>query len=143
MLTEIDSDIAGGALYLSPRLSLRGTQDYAELLKQAVAGYDDTWLADALRANGRINIEERRRKPKGGYTTARVPMTAPADTLAEGEFNRFYVRGLCLRALEDGTAELIVYRAKEVMTPQCESEAMISARGRTCTASGCQNALGS
>jgi hypothetical protein len=127
MLTEIDGDIAGGALYLSPRLSLRGRQDYVELLKQAVAGYDDAWLADALRTNGRINIEEQRRKPKGGYTTARVPVTAP-DTLAEGEFNRFYVRGLCLRALEDGTAELIVYRAKEVMTPRHESEAMIGAR---------------
>lgn len=127
MLTEIEGDLSSGALYLSPRLSLRGRQDYANLLKQAVVGFNDAWLANALRANGCLNFEEQRRKPKGGYTTARVPVTAP-DTLAEGEFNRFYVRGLCLRALEDGVMELIIYRAKEVMTPRRESEAMIGAR---------------
>jgi hypothetical protein len=71
--------------------------------------------------------EEQRRKPKGGFTIAQVPVTAP-DTLAEGEFNRFYIRGLCLRAIQDGVAELIVYRAKEVSSPRRESEAMIGAR---------------
>lgn len=126
MIAEIEGDIANGTLYLSPRLSGRGRQDYAELLKQAGVAFDDAWLANALRANGRLSFEELRRKPKGGYTTARVPVNAP-DTLAEGEFNRFYVRGLCLRALEEGVAELIIYRAKEVMTPRRESEAMIGA----------------
>ena len=124
MLSEIESDITGGTLYISPRLSAHGRQEYVGLLKQAVAGYDDTWLANSLRAGGSINLEEQRRKPKGGFTVARVPATAP-DTLAEGEFNRFYVRGLCLRALEDGVSDLIVYRAKEVMSPRRESELMI------------------
>lgn len=127
MLSEIESDIAKGTLYLSPRLSPRGRQEYTDLLKQAAIGYDDVWLARSLRINGCINAEEQRRKPKGGYTIARVPMTAP-DTLAEGEFNRFYVRGLCLRAIEDGVVELIVYRAKQVMNPRRESEMMIGAR---------------
>jgi hypothetical protein len=127
MLSEVESDIAKGTLYLSPRLSPRGQQEYAGLLKQAVVGYDDGWLANSLRFNGRISLEEQRRKPKGGYTIARVPVTAP-DTLAEGEFNRFYVRGLCLRALEDGITELVVYRAKEVTSPRRESEAMIGTR---------------
>jgi hypothetical protein len=127
MLSEIEGDIAKGTLYLSPRLSLRGREEYSDLLKQAIVGYDDVWLAHGLRTNGRINGEEQRRKPKGGYTMARVPVTAP-DTLAEGEFNRFYVRGLCLRAIEEGVAELVVYRAKEVMIPRRESEAMIGSR---------------
>lgn len=70
---------------------------------------------------------EQRRKPKGGVTTARVPVTA-AETLAEGEFNRFYARGLCRRALEDSIRELIVYRAKEVRNPRPESVAMIGRR---------------
>jgi len=124
MLSEIEFDISAGTLYLSPRLSTRGRQEYADLLRQAAAGYDDAWLTDSLRAGGRINLEEQRRKPKGGFTTARVPVTAP-DTLAEGEFNRFYARGLCLRALEDGVSALVVYRAKEVMNPRRESEMMI------------------
>jgi hypothetical protein len=127
MLLEVESDIAGGSLYLSPRLSPHGRQEYPELLRQAVVGYDDVWLAAKLRSENRINFEEQRRKPKGGYSMVRVPVTAP-DTLAEGEFNRFYVRGLCLRAMEDGHSELVIYRAKEVMTPRHESEAMIGAR---------------
>jgi hypothetical protein len=124
MLSEIESDTTGGTLYISPRLSPRGRQEYADLLKQAAVGYDDAWLANSLRAGGRINLEEQRRKPKGGFTVARVPITAP-DTLAEGEFNRFYVRGLCLRAIEDGVSHLVIYRAKEVMSPRRESVMMI------------------
>jgi hypothetical protein len=127
MLSEIESDVSKGTLYISPRLSLRGRQDYVALLKQAAIGYDDGWLAGNLRVNGRISSEEQRRKPKGGYTTARVPVTAP-DTLAEGEFNRFYIRGLCLRAIEHEVAEVVVYRAKEVTKPRLESEALIGAR---------------
>ena len=55
---------------------------------------------------------------------ARVPRTAP-DTLAEGEFNRFYVRGLCARALEENVTEVQVYRGKSVRNPRPESRAMI------------------
>lgn len=56
----------------------------------------------------------------------RIPDTAPA-TMAEGEFNIFYCRGLCARAVADGAARLIVYRAKEVMTPRPDSQAKIGA----------------
>ena len=51
----------------------------------------------------------------------KVPVNA-ADTLAEGEFNRFYLRGLCRRALENGEKELVIYRAKPVSQPRRESE---------------------
>jgi hypothetical protein len=67
---------------------------------------------------------EQRRKPSGGYTTAKVPVTA-ADTLAEGEFNRFYVRGLCRRTLQERDGQLVVHRAKAVAQPRPESEALI------------------
>lgn len=60
-------------------------------------------------------------------STAKVPVTAP-DTLAEGEFNRFYVRGLCLRAIEKGIPEMEVYRGKPVRQPRPESKAMIGKR---------------
>lgn len=127
MLQEVEADIACGNLYMSQRLSRLGQEDYPSLLKEAIAKYDDAWLASNLRMNGRMNYEEQKRKPSGGYTIAKVPVTAP-DTLAEGEFNRFYVRGLCLRALEDGISELEIYRAKEVSSPRRESEAMIGTR---------------
>ena len=45
--------------------------------------------------------------------------------MAEGEFNRFYVRGLCRRAIEDDIHGLIVYRAKAVAVPRPGSEEKI------------------
>jgi hypothetical protein len=71
-----------------------------------------------------LNATEQRRKPKGGYTTAVVPVAA-ADTLAEGEFNRFYARGLCRRTQVESDSELKVRRAKEVENPRPQSEALI------------------
>jgi hypothetical protein len=48
--------------------------------------------------------------------------------LAEGEFNRFYIRGVCLRAIEEGMYEVIVYRAKTVEHARAESEQKIGQR---------------
>lgn len=127
MLDELEQDVAAGRLYISPRLSERGRIDYNALLQAAIESGDDVSLATALRSHGRISPTEQRRKPKGGFTTAKVPTTAP-ETLAEGEFNRFYARALCRRAIDDSTNKLVVYRAKDVRDPRPESEAMI---GRT------------
>ncbi len=124
MLEEIAHDIEQGSLYISPRLSATGRGDYPALLQEAVKHHDDTWLANNLRLNGRINAFEERRKPSGGTTQASVPVTAP-DTLAEGEFNRFYMRGLCKRAMAEGTARLVIYRAKQVSSPRPESQAKV------------------
>ncbi|SRR6266545_472610 len=119
MLDELELDAANGTLYLSPRLSSAGSQDYEQVLREAIVEHDDTWLADALRSSGRMNeIENTARGPK------RVPHTAP-ETLAEGEFNRFYARGLSLRAIEEEVSRLVIYRAKAVSSPRPESEALI------------------
>ncbi len=127
MLKEMDLDISQGTLYISPRLSEQGAKNYPSLLRETIQSHDDAWFANELRSQGYMNAFEQKRKPKGGFTTAQVPITAP-DTLAEGEFNRFYVRGLCARAMEDGIQEVEVYRGKEVNQPRPESEAMIGKR---------------
>ena len=51
-----------------------------------------------------------RKKPKGGFTVADVPYTAN-ETLAEGQFNRLYIRAICRRALNSGRSTVRVYRA--------------------------------
>ena len=124
---EINSDVAEKAIYISPRLTPQGAQLWPSLLGEAIASYDDAWLANALRQKGLINTHEERRKPKGGTTIAQVPATA-ADTLAEGEFNRYYVRGLCLRAIEDKSPYVEVYRARHSDNPRPESQALIGKR---------------
>lgn len=48
--------------------------------------------------------------------------------MGEGEFGRYYARGLCRRAIDEGIAELEVYRAKAVMEPRPGSQAKIGLR---------------
>jgi hypothetical protein len=120
MLEEIEHDINQNRLYISPRLTSAGARDYARNLQDAARAGDVDSFTDDLRKPGQIETTE---------LTKRGPKTMPhnaADTLAEGEFNRFYIRALCRRAIDDGQ-ELIVFRAKEVSNPRPESEAMIGA----------------
>lgn len=124
MLEEIDYDEAHNTLYLSSRLHERGCATWPAMLREAArAGTDDT-LADAIRRDECMSTHEQKRKPKGGYTMAAIPVTAP-QTLAEGEFNRFYIRGLCRRAIEGSVPHLIACRAKQVDRPRAESEALV------------------
>jgi hypothetical protein len=121
MTAEIDADVLNRTLYFSPRLSSIGRRDYPRLLREAAIAHDDEWMAQQLCFGNCLNRTEERKTPKGRYVTVRVPVTA-AQTLAEGEFNRFYIRGLCVRALAAGVAQLIIYRAKAVEHPRPDSE---------------------
>lgn len=128
MLEEIEMDIASAkGIYLSTRLNERGIAAYPNLLKTASQDHNDDWLADQIENNGLLNAREQKRKPKGGFTWADVPYTAP-ETLAEGEFNRFYARALCRHAIDSGVGEVVVYRAKAVMNARSASEAKIGTR---------------
>ena len=124
MLEEMDYDIAHDQLHISPFLSGQGQRDYANLLREAIQHGDDETLAKSLRAQRRITRALPRRKPEGGYMIAAAPANAPR-ILAESEFNRFYIRALARRAIEDGIPELIVYRAKQVRNPRPKSEALV------------------
>jgi len=127
MLKEVELDISRGTLYISPRLNEQGLESYTSLLKEAIQSHDDAWLAGELRRLSCMNAVGKRKTKSGGYIPVKVPVNAP-DTLAEGEFNRFYARGLCARAMEDGIQEVEVYRGKQVDQPRPESEAMIGKR---------------
>ena len=129
IIEEITADIEEGrgdparGLYISSYLNETGARMWPELLLEAVrTGRDDT-LARDLNRRGAFKAQVERRKPRGGFTMARVPVTA-ADTLAEAQFNMYYMRALGLRAIELGVG-LVVYRAKRVENPRSTSEQMI------------------
>lgn len=126
ILEELQSDASEGVLYMSPRLNPSGQQDFERLLTEAVGEHDDAWLAEQLRYGDYFNSTLQRHNQRG-TTTQRMPSSAP-DTLAEGELNRFYIRGVCRLALEDGIEEVEVYRGKVSSRPRLESEAMIGRR---------------
>lgn len=121
MTQEIISDIAKNRLYTSNRLNTAGVESYPEIIKEAAEKHDDTWFASQLR--GKFNATENR-KLKDKIISASVPVNAN-EMLAEGEFNRFYLRGLCLRAIQNNIPNLVIYRAKAVSNPRAESEAKI------------------
>ena len=127
MLTEVEHDIATGAVYISSRLSPQGINDYPDLLRDAVQTGNDETLATSLSSNGRLLTHETARHPKGGPDIVKkVPVTAP-QTMAEGEFNRYYARGICVRALAEvgPQARVTIYRARESLRPRSDSVALI------------------
>lgn len=122
MLEELLIDIEKKVLYLSKRLNDSGILKYPELLRYAIEKGNDNILAQELK-NGYLKVTEQRKKPKGGFSVVNVPVNAN-EMLAEGEFNRFYMRALCSRAIDEGKV-LIVYRAKNVTNPRPESQMKI------------------
>jgi len=129
MLEELEWDIVNDNLYINKnlRLTSAGQSKSVELLREAIISYNDDWLANQLRGKGYMETYEERRSQNGKISKARVPINAP-ETLAEGEFNRYYARGVCKRAITEGIKEVVVYRGKQVKQPRPESEAMIRKR---------------
>jgi hypothetical protein len=117
-LAEFDRDVESGTVIISDRLRPTAVADYEKLLRDALRYYDDLWLEERLPA---LLVDfEVRRTPRGGETTAKVPGIAPR-VLAEGDFNRYYMRGVSARALAEGRPEVEVYRARFSAEPRPES----------------------
>jgi hypothetical protein len=123
---EIDMDVKAGRLYYSRRFTQKGREDYENLLRTAVESYDPEWLADQLQRAGRMRGTETSHSRRGTPYIKRTPL-GDHETAAFGEFNRFYIRGLCARAIDEGTEHLIVYRALEVAEPRSSSMAIVGA----------------
>ncbi|MFN0083795.1 MAG: hypothetical protein ACKVX9_00265 [Blastocatellia bacterium] len=109
MLEEINLYIAAGRLYLSGWLTPAGQAAYSDFLRRAAEWHDDGWLAAEILT--------------GGWLAADAEAEA-AQMLAEGEFNRFYMRARCRRAIDEGK-KLEVYRAKSPETPRAGLESHV------------------
>lgn len=116
-----------GDHYLSPRLTPEGVRDWPGLLDEALAGHDDDWLAAEVLRRGLLRPAETYERDEKLRARAVNPAHT-AQQLAEGEFNRFYLRGLCLRAMAEGIPFLVVYRGKPAENPRPESEAKVGTR---------------
>lgn len=117
MLKEVEDDLASGTLFLSGRLNPHGKAQWPDLLKWACQVGDEAALALELGRTGgtMIQPEEVSHRVDGTPFLRRVPGNA-AVVLAEGEFNRFYIRALCIRAIADGV-DLEIYRARYSANP--------------------------
>jgi len=124
MLEAIGEAEQSNNIYFSPRFNDEGKQLWLALLKEAAREHNEHWLAYQLEENEAMTGFEIADKPSGGYSIKHVPSNA-AETLADGQFNRFYMLGLAKRARSEGISHLEVYRAKERAGPRPESEALI------------------
>lgn len=123
MRGEVNMDFENNSVYYSKFLKSGLEDSWDDILLNAVTEHDDIWLEQQIEAKQLLVDTYQKRKPTGGFTIAKVPYTAP-QTLAEGEFNRFYCRGLCVRAMEEGKM-VEVYRGKDVTNARSASELMI------------------
>ena len=126
MLEELEADLANGTLYQSPQLSEAGRLLYLQLLRAALASGTEASFAEALRSQQAVT-------PPGRWQHAREvgpeeALASVTERLAEREFHRFYIRGLCRRALDQGVHALEVYRAKPAESGRATAEAMIGIR---------------
>lgn len=104
-----------------------GRREYPQLLRDAAKNGNDDSLAAQLAV--RLNSHEKpRHLPSGGLSKPPVMRSNAHTMLAEGQFNTFYIRGLCVRAKADGISEVVVYRAKDVQNPRPESVQKIGQR---------------
>lgn len=127
MFQEIGIDKERDNFYRSSFLTVRGKQIWPELLEESI-NHDDHWLEREIQNRGLLEQFYTKRKPNSqALMQARVPVTA-AQTLAEGEFNRLYVRGLCARVLAEGGREIEAYRARYSENPRTASIAIIGRR---------------
>lgn len=127
MIEAIEEAEATNNIYKSTRFNSKGNIQWIPLLKEAANNHNEHWLAYQLEANALMRDYENAQTPSGGYTTKHVPHTA-AETMAEGQFNRFYILGLCKRAKNEGIPELEIYRAKQSSDPRAESQALIGTK---------------
>ncbi len=131
MIAELDGDVRRGALWLDPRLNDRGRLYWAALLREALKRHDSAWLAEQVHVRGYLVAFERAlRRDRAEYATRRVPWNAHT-VLAEGEFNRFYIRGLCARGLTEGIDEVEIYRARPSSIPRPVSQELVRTRVRS------------
>lgn len=114
---EFRIDQENKKLYFSPRLTEKGEQKYQNLLENAILYGNDVTLAKELKVEDAIKVKEKRILPVGGVFMAKVPENAN-ETLAEGEFNRYYIRAMCRQAIDTGIKKLQIYNANpERITP--------------------------
>jgi hypothetical protein len=124
VLAEFDRDVAADELFLSERLSPEGAAAYPGLLREAIQGGTDGTLQLELEGPGMLNSHDKPHMRQGKLVTPKMNKRAP-QMIAEGEFNRFYIRGLCLVIQEEDSNQVEVYRARESTWARPESEALI------------------
>lgn len=124
MLQELQADIDAGEVYHSKFLTEQGEEQWNSVLMQAIQQHDSTWLGEKL-VSDQLAVPEYKMTDKNGVERR---VTLEPANLADSEFNRYYIRGVCLRAIDEGITEVITYRAKPAGNPVSAEDQRLNPR---------------
>jgi hypothetical protein len=123
MLAEFQKDTEQERIFLSPRLTEIGKNIYPTLLRDACEkGNMDSFKIALSQPNILKNKEDRKLK-NNKTISVNIPHNA-AEQLAEGEFNKLYIRALCMISFENKW-QVEVFRARHSKQPRISSEEKI------------------
>lgn len=121
---EFRNDEQRNRLYFSPRVNEESRETYSQILERALAYGDDNSLAVELKEKSVMKQKERRMNPLGGILEVNMPINAPNE-LAEGEFQRYYLRALCVKAINEGINRLKIVSEKPIETLPDDQKAKV------------------
>lgn len=122
-LAELKRDVVASTVYASPRLNSHGQSSFLQDLREALEDGTPETLAATLGSGDKFNLTEMSHRNGVPYEK-RVPKNAPS-LLADGAFVHYYVRAVCLRAIDEGDETVTIYRARESGYHRPESDAQI------------------
>jgi hypothetical protein len=122
MIAELTQDIDNARVYLSDQLNDEGRNAWPNLLWEAAESHNDNWLSAQIRRHNYVEAGEARGGGKG------KPAADPATMLAQSEFNRLYVRGVCADALAKGKSDVDVYLGQANADISANAQAKVGKR---------------
>jgi len=107
MKAEVEWDIECDKLRYSKDLNHSGTREFSELLMRAVDVGDESSLAFDLKERQCIRVYDAISDGKN-VSLVKVPENR-CHELSKSEFNKFYLRGLCRQAVDEGLSKIVVF----------------------------------
>lgn len=117
MLQELAHDVEEKKIFYDARLTESGRALYLRLLAEALEQGTPESLSEAILKSSLLNPTEIRDIGDGRTVQAKVSKIAHRN-IGEAEFNRYYMRALCLKAIKQAIDEVEVYRARASTNPR-------------------------
>lgn len=124
MKEEVLFDVNEGILSKSTRFTDEGNSRYSDILLKNIENGDEETLSQEL--IWFFKTKEISHDKKGNIIEKDVPFDVN-EVFAKTEFNRFYMRGLCVFALKNNKG-LQIYRAKESQNHRVESDNLLGSK---------------
>jgi hypothetical protein len=118
MKEEVAFDLDNGILSKSTRFNDKGNIEYSDILLKNIENGDEETMSFQL--VGLFKAKEISHDKKGNKIEKDIPSDANKN-FANTEFNRFYMRALCVFALKNNKS-LEIYRAKDSLSHRLESD---------------------